>query len=177
MESRGTWSTWYGRSATLGGRRVAAVLLWVIAVSNCASLFEDDTDSFVSKDFLLGNWEIWSIRLADGQPLSAGENRAAGMPETVWTLLGSAGFTSVRADIQYSVEVAVAADPAVTTAYDFVGEFDVDRTTIWVTQDASGEVVRMNMRRDDAAILVGERMLDNFSLTDGDGNESLWVRR
>ena len=154
---------------------MAAVLLWVIAVSNCASLFEEGTDSFVSKNFLLGNWEIWSIRLADGQPLSPGENRAAGVPETVWTLSGFAGFTSDRADIQYSV--AVAADPAVTTAYAFVGEFDVDRTTIWVTQDASGEVVRMNMRRDDAAILVGERMLDNFSLIDGDDNESLWVRR
>jgi hypothetical protein len=161
-----------------GGLALAvAMVLWMATVSSCAFLVDEDADSFVSQAFLQGGWRIESLRFVAGETLYTGENRSAGNPETVKTLVGFAQFAGQRGDIQYSVEVVVGTDPPDSTNYVLVGEFELERATMWVTQDVTGEVVRVGIRKDGAFILEGDRVLDNFSLFDGDGNESLWVRR
>ena len=153
---------------------MATVAFLSITASGCRFLVEG-TESFVSKDFLRGNWDISSIRMVDGLTLYAGLNGFAGQPDTDWTLLGNATFTDDRADIRYSVIVTGPVDPPDTTAYAFIGLFDVDRNTIWITRDATGEVISIPIRKEFGG-LRGQTTLDGFVLFDGDNNDVHWVR-
>ena len=159
------------------GSWLACICIGAVALSGCEALLDEDADSYVSADFLEGRWNVWSMRFVDGLTLYEGENGFAGQPDKLWTLEGAARFTEDQADVRFFVTLADGTNPPDTTAFVYVGTFEVDRNTIWITDEESGEVIRLNIRRDHAAILVGERMLDNFSLLDADGNESLWVRR
>lgn len=159
----------------LPGRPVVAIV-YLIALISCSCLFGEGTDSDVTADFLMGNWHIWSIRMVDGLTLQPGENGFAGTPEKDWFLAGDARFTEDHASITYSIVVTTPDAPPDSTVYEFGGSFTVDRNSIWITQDDSGAVIQLTVRKNDAGILVGERRVDNFGITDLEGNESIWAR-